>query len=129
VIFASSVTGDPQSWLPAVIGLVVAILGGGGIAALIRAKPEGSKILIDAAAGVVVVQTGVISDLRSQLTETQEQLEEAQKQINKLRTDHLEMNILRHENSQLNTRIAEQELEIQGLRSRVAELEHQRRNQ
>jgi hypothetical protein len=116
MIFASNVAGDPQNWLPTAIGLVVAILGGGGVAALIRAKPEGSKILIDAAAGVVVVQTGVISDLRKQL-------EEARAEIDELRQHVDAMSPLRIENDRLKIRVEHLEFENTQLRKRVAELE------
>jgi predicted nuclease with TOPRIM domain len=131
MIFASSAASDPQSWLPAIIGLIVAVLGGGGVAALIRAKPEGSKILIDAAAGVVVVQTGVITDLREQLEESrsrsdsqEKQLKEAQGQIDELRRHVTEMSTLRVENDQLKSRVSHLEVDNQRLRERVAELEH-----
>lgn len=126
--------GDSTRWLPYVVGLIVTILTGGGVAALIKAKPEGSKILVDAAAGVVVVQTGVITDLREQLEEARnrsdrlsDQLEEAQVQINELRQHVSEMSSLRLENDRLKARVTEQEAEIQTLRKRVDELEHPHR--
>lgn len=120
-----------QSWLPAAVGVIVAIFGGGGVAALIKSRPEGSKILIDAAAGIVVVQTGVITSLRDQIEKSQRQsdlqasqLKEAQTQIEELRSHIMEMTALRVENDQLKVRLSEQEVKIQHLRARVAELEH-----
>ncbi len=64
---AASVAGQATNWLPVVVGLIVAVLGGGGLVALFRARPEGSKILVDAAQGAVIVQSGVIDSLRADL--------------------------------------------------------------
>ena len=133
MIWVSSAAGLPeaQSWLPAVVGLVIAIVGGGGVASLIKSRPEGSKILVDAAGGVVVLQTGVITDLRNQLEEARSRsdrqdlaLKEAQGQIEELRKHVTEMSSLRVENDRLKVRVTEQETEIQQLRIRVDELEH-----
>jgi len=123
MLFIAAGASDPQNWLPAVVGIIVAILGGGGIAALIKSRPEGSKILIDAAAGVVLVQTGVITDLRKQLDETKEDLNLARDQIDELRTHVSEMSLLRVENDRLKIRVNDQEREIQRLQQRVVELE------
>lgn len=129
----ASKTFDPSTIIPAIVGLIAVVLGGGGIAALIKSRPEGSKILIDAAAGVVVVQTKVITDLREQLDEERTRgdkqailLEQALAQINELRGHVTEMSNLRIENDTLKARVTEQETEIQQLRKRVDELEHPR---
>ena len=134
MVFASNAT-NLQPWLPGVVGIIIALFGGGGVAALIKSRPEGSKILIDAAAGVVVVQTSVITELRSQLDESRVQissqyeiLKKAQEQIDELRGHIAEMSILRSENDLLKVRVSDLELENGRLLGRVAELEHQNQN-
>lgn len=51
--------------------VIVALLGGTGIAGffttLLKWKPEATSVLIDAAEGAVIVQSGVIEDLNHQL--------------------------------------------------------------
>jgi hypothetical protein len=87
MIFVSSAVDtvpNIQGWLPAIVGLVLALGGLGGLATFVKSRPEGSKILIDAATGVVVVQTGVITELRSQLDETRHELDKAKIQIDEL---------------------------------------------
>lgn len=49
------------------VGIVVALFGGGGLAALLRLRGETSRIVVDAAQGAVVVQSSVIADLRTQI--------------------------------------------------------------
>lgn len=59
--------------------LVVAILGStglvGGIVALLRVRPESGKLIVEAAEGAVVVQGGVITELRRELNSLREALE------------------------------------------------------
>jgi peptidoglycan hydrolase CwlO-like protein len=85
-----------DNWLSVLIAVIVAVFGGGGVAALIRTRSEGPKILVDAAAGAVVVQSGVIESLK-------DDLHDARAEIAELRAHMAEIN---------------------GLRSRVRELEH-----
>lgn len=61
---ASAVT---SPWFTALAALIVGVGGGGGIAALIKLRPERGRIVIDAAQGAVVVQATVIDDLQEEL--------------------------------------------------------------
>lgn len=60
-----------QTELTEYIPWAIALLGGGGvvgaIVAFIKVKPEAGQLVIKAAEGAVVVQSGVIEDLREQL--------------------------------------------------------------
>jgi outer membrane murein-binding lipoprotein Lpp len=103
-------------WLPYAVGIIIAIFGGGGFAALMKARPEGSKIVVDAAQGAVIVQSGVISDLRHQLQDTQDQLSE-------MRHHFAEQEKLRTENDALRARVASLENDNARLTQRVADLE------
>lgn len=105
------------SYLPYAVGIIVALLGGGGLAALIRSGREGSKIVVDAAQGAVVVQSRVIADLQTQLKEAQARIAEM--------TIHLgELDKLREENRQLRERQGRVEQENAALSVRVRELEN-----
>lgn len=108
--------GGAGSYLPYVVGIIIALLGGGGLAALLRSGREGSKIVVDAAQGAVIVQSGVMNDLRKQLTD-------AQGQIAELRSHMTELNVLREENRSLRGRQAQLEAENEALTKRVTELE------
>lgn len=94
--------GGAPAYLPYVIGVIVAVFGGGGLAALLKSRPEGSKIIVDAAAGAVVVQSGVIDDLNGQL-------EDARKQIRELQSHLSELSELRAKNAALERRVLELE--------------------
>lgn len=49
------------------VGLVVALFGGGGLAALLRLRGDTSRIVVDAAKDVVVIQRGAIESLQAQI--------------------------------------------------------------
>lgn len=116
-MIASSVpVAGASSWLPYAVPVIVALASGGGLAALLKSRPEGTKILVDAAQGLVVVQTGVITDLRTSLAR-------AEAQIDELRSHVSEMSTLRTENDRLNRRVDELERENSRLKARVSELE------
>ncbi|HEY5990767.1 MAG TPA: hypothetical protein VIV12_30885 [Streptosporangiaceae bacterium] len=114
---ANAAAGGADKWLPYVVGVVVAVLGGGGLAALMKSRPEGSKILVDAAQGVVLVQTGVIDRLNRELGE-------ARAQIAELGAHMAEMSSLREGNDRLKARVSELERQNARLKRRVSELEH-----
>lgn len=60
---------------PVIIAVTAA--GGlcGGIVALLRVRPEAGKLVVEAAEGAVVVQSGVITSLREELGKVREGLE------------------------------------------------------
>lgn len=75
-------------WLPYVVGVIVALLGGGGLAALLKSGREGSRIVVDAAQGAVIVQSSVMRGLR-------EELDAAKAEIAALRASFTEITQLR----------------------------------
>lgn len=83
------------SWLDVLVALVISVSGGGGIVAYLRNRKEGPKILVDAAQGAVVVQSGVIDSLRVELSRLQKQANEQQAEIAELRNHLAEVNSLR----------------------------------
>lgn len=96
------------NWLNVIIAVILVVGGSGGIVAWFRLRSQNSKILVDAAQGAVVVQTTVIDNLRQEL-ETQ-----------KRRATESEAT-LSAEIAELRTHLAE----LNSLRTRVRELEHQ----
>ena len=63
-------------WLP---GIISSLIGGGLAAsyvALYKVKPEAGQIVVTAAQGALVVQTGVIENLRKELKRVQEEADQ-----------------------------------------------------
>lgn len=106
----------PSGWLPWTVAGVAAILGGGGVTALLRSGKEGSRILVDAAQGAVVVQSGVITTLR-------EDLQSAHAEIAELRAHMAEISGLRGKISGLEQENEQLRGENEQLRERVRRLE------
>jgi predicted RNase H-like nuclease (RuvC/YqgF family) len=111
-------------WLPAA---VVGLLGGGvlvGLAAFIKARPEATKIVVDAAQGAVVVQSGVIEDLADQLKRMRgriQGLEAELREVDRLRTEnrelHAEVERLTRRDDRSHKRIEALEREVEKLKN------------
>lgn len=117
-------------WLPWVAATVFSVLGSGGLAALLRwytdrdaARTEPTKIIVDAAQGAVVVQSGVLADLRHELSDTQERLETASAEITQLRSQMAEITQLRAQVRVLEDSNRSLKADNDRLRSRVKHLE------
>jgi hypothetical protein len=114
---------EAPNWIPT-------ILTGGGLVAFFRARPEGSKILVDAAQGAVIIQTSVITELRAELAQRGTEIDELranlagftsmQSRIRELEHDN---EILTAENTVLRNRQSMLERENVTLNNRVADLE------
>lgn len=98
-------TGITSPAVTAVIAVIVAVFGGGGLAMLLRLGADKGKIVIEAAQGAVVVQTGVIDAL-------QEELNRLKAEVDRLRTERDAEARRRHE----------QDTELAALRAEVARL-------
>lgn len=61
---AASIAG---TLVTAVVTLLVGLFGGGTIVALLRVQADRGKVVIEAAQGAVIVQTGVIEALQEEL--------------------------------------------------------------
>lgn len=124
---------EAPSWLPTIIAGVLTVLTGGGLVAFFRARPEGSKILVDAAQGAVIVQTGVIESLRAELAAARGEIAELRGNMhelnlmrNRIRELEQDNEILSAENTVLKSRQNLLERENMTLSNRVAELERSR---
>lgn len=63
-------------------GLLVVVMGGGfltGVVALLKFKPEKDAVVVSAAQGAVVVQSGVIDALQEELARARSERDEARK--------------------------------------------------
>ena len=105
-----------------VIGLLVALLGAGGVTgavvALFKARPEAGQISVSAAQGAVIVQTGVIEELRQARVDDRAEVERLREQLKteRDRGDRCEDQI-----DQLRGHLQE----LGNLRRRVGQLEQQ----
>jgi capsule polysaccharide export protein KpsE/RkpR len=88
------------------ISVIVAVLGAGGlvgaIVALVKLRPESGQIVVTAAQGALIVQTGVIDTLQRETARQQARIDAVQ-----------------IENNQLRVRIAALETELHNLRDEV----------
>ena len=60
--------------------VIAALFGGGGLVAFLRLKTDTSKVIVDAAGGAVIVQAGVITNLRQELEEVRRRLDTVEAQ-------------------------------------------------
>lgn len=104
-----------------VVPVIVAIASGGlfgGIALYIKARPEAGKITVDAAAGAVIVQSGVIKDLRDENDRLQGRISALEAEMTRFSEIHVRITHLEEENRRLHR-------ENEQLRKRIAHLERE----
>jgi predicted RNase H-like nuclease (RuvC/YqgF family) len=68
-----------MDYAPVVTGIISFIFGGGLVSAavaLYKVKPEAGMIVVSAAQGALVVQTGVIDNLQKEITRLGQEVEE-----------------------------------------------------
>lgn len=114
-----------------VTSVVVVLLGGGfitGLVALLKFKPEKDAIVVSAAQGAVVVQSGVIDALqeeldraRADLSALREDFDAMRRELNSTRT---ELNDVRAERDGLRQELEEVKRENTALKARVQTLEN-----
>ena len=114
--------------------VIVALMGGGfitGLIALLKYKPEKDAIVVSAAKGAVVVQSGVIDALQEELDRARADSALARKEIQEVRNEFreevvslkLELAAVRRERDGLRRLVERYEEENVALRERVAKLE------
>jgi tetrahydromethanopterin S-methyltransferase subunit G len=110
-----------------VVTLLVAVIGAGGIAAIIKAPKENARIIVDAAQGAVVVQSGVLQDVQRRLDDVEERARQAEQRAMyaEQRAQEAETRLQREISRAL---AAEQERDrlrhrVESLERKVAELE------
>jgi predicted RNase H-like nuclease (RuvC/YqgF family) len=72
-------------WLP---GIISSVFGGSivaGIVALYKVKPEAGQIVVTAAQGALIVQTGVIDNLKKEVQRLNDEIENLKKENEDLR--------------------------------------------
>lgn len=60
----------------AAVTLLVGVFGGGTLVALFRVNADRGKVIIETAQGAVIVQTGVMAELRAELNRLKTELEQ-----------------------------------------------------
>lgn len=63
-------------WVTLVVTVIAGACSGGGIVAAFRVKADRGKVVIETAQGAVIVQTGVMEELRKELTRLQSEIAE-----------------------------------------------------
>lgn len=71
----------------AVVSIVVGLFGGGTLVALLRVNVDKGKVVIDAAQGAVVVQTGVIDSLQDDLARLRAERDGMREEMRELRAE------------------------------------------
>ncbi len=114
----------------AAVAVIVALFGGGALATLattfFRPKSDTAKVIVDAAGGVVLVQTGVITSLREglkrcqdEIDELHQELAEARKMRNQIYELQKELQRTLNERDGLQRRVSMLESEVEVLRIKL----------
>lgn len=118
----------------AILPLVIAILGAGGVVGAISAwrkvQPERESIIITAAQGALVIQAGVLEKLQEELERAHEQIAELRTEVEAVNDElHAEVDQLRGERDALLEENSDLREKVTQLEQRVHELEHARSNE
>ena len=109
---AASAAGQASNWLPEIIGLIIAAVTGGGLATLIKVRPERSLISVNAAQGAVIVQSGVIDSLRADLNSARAEIRELRSHMTEMAALRDQVRGLESENGNLRARVAHLEMQL-----------------
>lgn len=112
-----------MNWTPLIAAAIAGIFGGGGLAALWKIRPESGRISVNAAEGAVIVQTGVISALREELTRATERIAILEKESGAIAELRLSIADLRWQLQKVTEERDELKVENSGLLARVARAE------
>lgn len=123
-ILAVTQTPAPSNTSATLIQLAIAVLGGGGliagIVAFLKLRPERDSIVVTAAQGALLIQSGVVDELQEQLKEMRAELNRSRSTIDE---HQREVTILRREVDQLRSERDGLLRERAELRVRIGELE------
>lgn len=126
----AAATAVTSPWFTGLAALILGLGGGGGLAAFLKVKPERGKIVIDAAQGAVIVQSGVMADLRAELDRLKEELDESRAdrdaEVARLRAEVVELRSGRDaEVAQLRAEVARLRAETAVTATRVSRVEEE----
>lgn len=118
------------NYITPIAAVIIALLGGGGLYALLKVRPEAAAISVTAAQGAVLVQKDVITTLENENKRLDNELKEAREELRLLADRVAEMSRLLSKNEELESRITRLEAErdryrteAHNLRNRVQHLE------
>lgn len=91
-----------KEWIPLIQAVITFLFGGGcvGLVTLVwKIRPEAGKIVVDAAKGVVLMQSRVLEDVRLELKECREQLQKLveENELLKAKIAVMELAQIKHE--------------------------------
>lgn len=110
------------SYLPYMVAVIGILLGGGGLTTLFRSRGEGSKLLVDAAQGAVVVQTAVMQSLRMELGEARSEIAQLRADLAAANRADRDMRELQHDQEMTQAANTRLEGRVRWLRERNAQL-------
>lgn len=119
-----------DNWTDWLIPIISTILGGGGIFALFKYRPEAAMVVVKSAEGVVVMQENYITTLTARIEECQEKADSACSAVDRLENELRELrdelfttrrqrDALDAENVQLKARVLELENRVHELENRT----------
>jgi len=106
---------------------LVAVIGGsgliGGVIALLKLRPEAGQIIVTAAQGAVIVQTGVIDSLREENERLRHRVDALEAEMGSVDSPHRriqmledEREVLRAENGRLRERVRHLEEDLRQIK-------------
>lgn len=112
-----------NSWVVALIGGIALLAGGGGVVAWRRLGKEGPKIIVEAAQGAVIVQSGVIDDLQDGLDRARSEIKELRAQLSEADRLRSRVRELEHREEELTAENTALKAQVKNLQKRVDHLE------
>lgn len=108
---------NPADWI---VPIIVALLGGGGIWALFKIRPEAGMVVVKAAESVVIMQEGRIESLLKEIDECKRKADSACDAVERMED---ELARTRRERDEVALENDKLKSEVRRLENRVAELE------
>ncbi len=113
-----------SDWTAAIVGLIVAVFGGGGLTAYLRLRAEGPRIVVQAAQGAVIVQSSVIDDLQEQMDRGKAEVAGLRAQLQETASYQRRIRELERREEELTAENARLQRQVADLRQRLAALEN-----
>lgn len=112
-----------SGWLAIVVPVLAVLVGGGGLVAYLRLRKESPNIVVQAAQGAVIVQSGVIESLQEEIRSLRGQVRDLERRDTEAAQLHARVRELEHREEELNAQNSSLRSQVADLQARVKELE------